>query len=150
MAARSACPAVIPTAARSSPFVAEKLGVYILRPPEHGQVLLANAQNEWLAAEGQSRGWRQVSDPVEAQSLANRGVLVVASYHSHNDEKAGHISIIRPAARSLGEIDADGPMSIQAGTVNSAAISVREGFTGHKHAWKDDEIEYYAHEIAKP
>ena len=31
---------------------AKKLGVYILRPPEHGQKLLANAQNEWLAEEG--------------------------------------------------------------------------------------------------
>src|ERR1700730_19160503 len=26
----------------------EKLGVYILRPPEHSAVLLANAQFEWL------------------------------------------------------------------------------------------------------
>src|SRR4051794_10037755 len=31
---------------------AEKLGVHILRPPEHSQVLLANAQFEWLAEEG--------------------------------------------------------------------------------------------------
>ena len=31
---------------------AKNLGVYILRPPEHGQKLLANAQNEWLAEEG--------------------------------------------------------------------------------------------------
>ena len=27
---------------------AKQLGVYILRPPEHGQVLLANAQYDWL------------------------------------------------------------------------------------------------------
>jgi hypothetical protein len=30
---------------------AKKLGIYILRPPEHGQVLLANAQFEWLEGE---------------------------------------------------------------------------------------------------
>jgi len=35
---------------------AKNLGVYILRPPEHGQKLLANAQNEWLAEEGAARG----------------------------------------------------------------------------------------------
>ena len=127
---------------------AKKLGVYILRPPEHGQVLLANAQNEWLSTDGRSRGWRPVSDPVEAQSLANRGLLVVASYHNHRDDKPGHISIIRPAKRSVAEIDADGPLSIQAGTANSSSIAVRQGFAGHTHAWKDDEIEYFVHDIA--
>src|SRR5271170_6379122 len=40
---------------------AKKLGVYILRPPEHGQKLLANAQNEWLAGEGSARGWRKLA-----------------------------------------------------------------------------------------
>jgi hypothetical protein len=129
---------------------AKKLGVYILRPPEHRQVLLANAQNEWLSTDGRSRGWRRVSDPVEAQSLANRGLLVVASYHNHNDDKPGHISIIRPAKRSLAEIDADGPLSIQAGTANSSSIPVRQGFAGHTRAWRNDEIEYFAHEIAAP
>ena len=38
-------------------------------------------------------------------------------------------------------------MSIQAGTVNSAAIRVRFGFSGHVHAWNDDEIDYYAHAV---
>lgn len=61
---------------------AERLGVYILRPPEHGQVLLANAQNEWLADEGARQGWRSVEGSVAAQDLANRGMLVVASYRS--------------------------------------------------------------------
>lgn len=126
---------------------AEKLGIYILRPPEHGQVLLANAQNEWLETEGPAQGWRPVADAVEAQSLANRGVLVVASYHNHRDTKPGHISIIRPAARSPDDIAADGPLSIQAGMTNSASIPVRLGFAGHTHAWNGDEIEYYAHDV---
>ena len=62
---------------------AKKLGIYILRPPEHGQVLLANAQNEWLPSAGAAQGWRAVSNALEAQALANSGVLVVASYHNH-------------------------------------------------------------------
>ena len=129
---------------------AKKLGVYILRPPEHGQVLLANAQNEWLDVQGQSQGWRRVESPEQAQDLANRGWLVVASYHNHYDTKPGHISILRPAARSASEIASKGPLSIQAGTVNSARISVRDGFAGHIHAWRDGEIEYFAHEIEAP
>jgi hypothetical protein len=126
---------------------AQEIGVYILRPPEHGQVLLANAQNEWLEQEGAQAGWRRLSDAIAAQASANAGELVVASYHNRRDDKPGHIAIIKPAALSPPEIEADGPMSIQAGTVNSAAIRVRLGFSGHVHAWNDDEIDYYAHAI---
>jgi hypothetical protein len=129
---------------------AKQVGVYILRPPEHGQVLLANAQNEWLAQEGAEAGWRRLRGAVEAQTRANAGEIVVASYHNHNDDKPGHIAIVKPAALSLPEIEADGPMSIQAGTVNSAAIRVRFGFSGHVHAWNDDEIDYYAHAVSAP
>jgi hypothetical protein len=128
---------------------AKKLGIYILRPPEHGQTLLANAQNEWLAEEGSEEGWRRVRDAVEAQALANKGELVVASYHNHRDDKPGHIAVIRPAALSRAEIEADGPMATQAATVNSSAIPVRLGFAGHIHAWNDDEIDYYAHAVSQ-
>ena len=127
---------------------AKKVGVYILRPPEHGQMLLANAQNEWLDQEGADSGWRRLRDAVQAQARANAGELVVASYHNRRDDKPGHIAIIKPAALSLPEIQADGPMSTQAGTVNSAAIRVRLGFAGHVHAWNDDEIDYYAHAVS--
>ncbi len=126
---------------------AEKLGIYILRPPEHGQILLANAQNEWLAREGAARGWRKISSALEAQALANSGVLVVASYHSHREDKPGHIAIVRPSAVTPAEIESVGPTLIQAGSVNSATISAREGFAGHVHAWRDGEIDYYAHEV---
>jgi hypothetical protein len=127
---------------------AKKIGIYILRPPEHGQILLANAQSEWLASEGADYGWRRVPGPVEAQALANKGELVVASYRSHDDRKPGHIAIIRPAALSSSEIEADGPMSTQAGTFNSSAIRVRLGFSGHVRAWRDGEIDYYAHPVS--
>ena len=35
----------------------ERLGVYILRPPEHSAVLLANAQYDWLPEKGREAGW---------------------------------------------------------------------------------------------
>ena len=129
---------------------AQTLGVYILRPPEHGQMLLANAQNEWLGDEGRAGGWRRIRDPLNAQAIANRGELVVASYRSRNPETPGHIAIVRPAPRSAAEVAADGPMTIQAGTTNSAAIPVRLGFAGHPHAWSDAEVRYYAHEVEGP
>jgi hypothetical protein len=126
------------------------LGVHILRPPEHSAKLLANAQFEWLGQEGAGEGWRALPDATTAQSAANAGELVVAAYESHRADKPGHIAIVRPAARSAAELAADGPMVIQAGKTNSAAISLRDGFAGHPPAWRDQEVAYYAHEIAAP
>jgi hypothetical protein len=126
---------------------AKKLGVYILRPPEHGQVLLANAQNEWLAGAGPTSGWRPIPDAVAAQAAANRGLLVVASYHNHRDNKPGHIAIVRPSAKSDEAVRREGPDVIQAATQNASKISLAEGFAGHPHAWEDHEVQYYAHAI---
>jgi hypothetical protein len=126
---------------------AKKLGVYILRPPEHGQKLLANAQNEWLADEGSARGWRRLANAVEAQAAANRGMLVVASYHNHHDDRPGHIAIVRPGTKTAEQIAAEGPDVIQAGSVNATSISIKAGFAGHPAAWRDNEIAYYAHEV---
>ena len=86
---------------------------------------------------------------LEAQALANSGALVVASYHNHRDDKPGHIAIVRPAATTPQAIAAVGPMVIQAGTVNSASIPAKDGFAGHVHAWRDNEIDYYAHDVAE-
>src|SRR5882762_4929626 len=74
----------------------ERLGVYLLRPPEHGAVLLANAQFDWLPEKGREAGWSAVSDGVAAQDLANRGSVVVAIYKNHDPKKSGHIAIVRP------------------------------------------------------
>jgi hypothetical protein len=126
---------------------AKKLGVYILRPPEHGQKLLANAQNEWLPADGAKQGWRKLADAREAQAAANRGLLVVASYHNHHDDKPGHIAIVRPGSKTAEQIAAEGPDVIQAGSVNAKSISIKAGFAGHPAAWRDKEIAYYAHEV---
>jgi hypothetical protein len=126
---------------------AQKLGVYILRPPEHGQVLLANAQNEWLAGAGSGAGWRPLRDAAEAQAAANRGMLVVASYHNHYDDKPGHIAIVRPGDKSDEALMSEGPDVIQAGAQNYSRISLAEGFAGHRRAWEDQEVQYYAHAI---
>jgi hypothetical protein len=51
---------------------AKKMGIYILRPPDHGQVLLANAQAEWLhSQEAVDQGWRKVGGGRDAQAEAN-------------------------------------------------------------------------------
>jgi hypothetical protein len=126
---------------------AKKLGVYILRPPEHGQKLLANAQNEWLSGDGAAQGWRRLADAREAQAAANRGLLVVASYHNRHDDKPGHIAIIRAGSKTPQQIAAEGPDVIQAGSVNATSISIKAGFAGHPAAWRDNRIEYYAHEV---
>ena len=126
---------------------AKNLGVYILRPPEHGQKLLANAQNEWLAEEGAARGWVRLANAGEAQAAANRGLLVVASYHNHHDDRPGHIAIVRPGSKTAEQMAAEGPDVIQAGSVNKTSISIRDGFAGHPAAWRDHEIVYYAHEV---
>jgi hypothetical protein len=134
------CSAFVASAAR-------KLGVYILRPPEHGQVLLANAQNEWLAGPGAAAGWRPLADAAAAQAAANRGFLVVASYRSHREDKPGHIAIVRPGEKSEEALTAEGPDVIQAGSHNYSKISLAEGFAGHPAAWRDQEVHYYAHVI---
>lgn len=126
---------------------AKNLGVYILRPPEHGQKLLANAQNEWLAQEGVTNGWLKLANAAEAQAAANRGLLVVASYHNHHDDRPGHIAIIRPGNKTAEQIAAEGPDVIQAGSVNRTSISLRDGFAGHPAAWRNHEVMYYAHEV---
>ncbi len=52
--------------------VGKRLGVYMLRPPEHGQILLANAQAEWFRSPAARQGgWQPVKDAHDAQLLAN-------------------------------------------------------------------------------
>jgi hypothetical protein len=126
---------------------AKKLGVYILRPPDHGQILLANAQYEWLANEGASRGWKELHGGEQAQEFANRGYLVVASYHNHHDDKPGHIAIVRPSAKSAGEIEAEGPQITQAGGTNYLSTTLKRGFAGHPSAFTRNEVRYWAHAI---
>ncbi len=126
---------------------AKRLGVYLLRPPEHGQLLLANAQADWLAGEKGARGgWRRVSDMREAQSRANRGSLVLVLYPNPDSHVPGHIAIVRPSEKSSRSLEENGPEIVQAGEHNHARTNARLGFSNHPGAWPDGVL-YYAHTL---
>jgi hypothetical protein len=140
-------------ATHCSAFVAaacDRMGVYILRPPDHSQVLLANAQNAWLKREGPQVGWRRVGLPAEAQRLANLGTLVVASYANPDRHRPGHIALVRPSTKSDSAVADEGPQLIQAGRSNYNSVSLVQGFLHHQDAWKNGAIEFFAHEPDRP
>jgi hypothetical protein len=118
-----------------------------LRPPEHPQILLANAQYDWLAEQRATRGWNALADGEQAQTYANRGYLVVATYRNHHDNKPGHIAIVRPSEKSARVIAEEGPQIAQAGGTNYTSTSLKRGFAGHPAAWSHNEVRYYAHAI---
>jgi hypothetical protein len=126
---------------------AKKLGIYILRPPEHGQVLLANAQYDWLTDQGKLCGWKEIQGGEQAQGFANRGYLVVATYHNHHDNRPGHIAIVRPSNKSAREIEENGPQITQAGGTNYISTTLKRGFSSHLAAWTHKEVRYFAHII---
>jgi hypothetical protein len=124
---------------------AKKFGIYLLRPPEHGQILLANAQYDWLASDaGGQAGWHAVSGMREAQRLANEGNFVLAVFQSPDAHAPGHVAILRPSKRSMDTLLADGPEVIQAGQHNHNKINTRIAFEHHPGAFPDG-IRYYAH-----
>jgi glutamine amidotransferase-like uncharacterized protein len=133
-----------------------RLGVYLLRPPEHPQILLANAQANWLRENGKKHDWEPVKSAVEAQRLANEGWLVVAVYketrtrkrHGKVVARPGHIAVIRPSTRSKASIERDGPQIIQSGATNANSITLKEGFRHHPNAWgTHKEVRFYAHKV---
>ncbi|HTR36956.1 MAG TPA: hypothetical protein VMH80_13705 [Bryobacteraceae bacterium] len=127
--------------------VGKKLGVYMLRPPEHGQILLANAQAEWFRSPaGQKSGWRPLATARDAQSLANRGSLVVVVYESPDPHRPGHVAIVRPAHRLQRLLEENGPEITQAGQKNYLKTSTKVGFHVHPGAWPGG-VAYYAHRI---
>ncbi len=126
---------------------AKRFGIYLLRPPEHAQILLANAQYDWLAGEGARQGWEPVSNGSMAQARANEGFFVVATYKNHHDDKPGHIAIVRPSDKSASAIRAEGPQVTQAGGTNYRSTSLKQGFAGHPDAWGRSEVRYYAHAV---
>ena len=126
---------------------AQHAGIYILRPPQHSPVLLANAQHDWLAEPGAAQGWTALPDMYAAQAAANDGQFVVAVYKNHNDAKPGHIAIVRPSPKSRDQITAEGPDITQAGLHNYVRTTVKAGFADHKTAFAGNEIMYYAHAV---
>jgi hypothetical protein len=127
---------------------AKKAGIYILRPPEHPQLLLANAQFDWLAGAGRAQGWTPLASGVDAQRDANQGWFVVAAYKNIHDDKPGHIAIVRPSDKSVSAILQEGPQITQAGTVNYRDVPLRVGFAGHPLAWSRQTIRFFAHPVA--
>lgn len=130
--------------------VAKKLGIYILRPPQHPEKYLANAQNLWLSEHGREYGWEQVPTAIEAQILANEGHFVVASYRHPDPRKPGHIAIVRPFAKSEETVEEEGPQIIQAGSHNYNSTSVKVGFKEFLRDSKGDKILYFSHKISRP
>jgi len=130
--------------------VGERLDVYMLRPPEHGQIFLASAQAQWFhSAEGVKDGWQPLTGPDHerrAQELANRGELVVIVYESPNPHKPGHIVIVRPSEKSAAELDAQGPQITQAGAENHDSFIAAQAFNHHPGAWPDG-VRYYWHRV---
>jgi len=143
---------------------ADRLGIYILRPPEHPQMFLANAQEQWLdGAPGSGRtaaaaGWRRLGRladagvAVKAVSLANKGDLVIAVYFQPPEvtaqgpkERSGHAAIVRPSDKPVAAIERDGPDVIQAGMHNHRLIAMKTGFASHKDGWRDGTIEFFVH-----
>lgn len=133
-----------------SSFVAsacERLGIYILRPPEHSPFMLSNAQYIWLLENGPEKDWTQVYLPIEAQELANQGNMVVAAWRNLDSEKPGHIVIVRPSEKSESLIFSDGPDIIQAGQRNYVSTTLKEGFKNHRGAFENSEILFFSHPI---
>jgi hypothetical protein len=130
---------------------ADQLGIYLLHPPEHSHVLLANAQHDWLpSAAGAKAGWRAVDNAINAQRLANAGELVLAVFKNPDPTLAGHIAIIRPTAKSIAAILAKGPQITQAGFNNYTSADLARGFDHHPGAWDGagrGGVKFYAHPV---
>jgi hypothetical protein len=129
--------------------IGKRVGVYMLRPPEHGQILLANAQAAWFySPAGRQGGWREVKTAKEAQTLANQGSLVAIVYENPDAHTPGHIAIVRPALRPERLLDENGPEITQAGQRNYVKTSAKVGFLHHPGAWPDG-VRYYAHALER-
>jgi hypothetical protein len=134
-----------------SAFVASmsmKLGVYVLRPPEHPETFLASAQSRWLLSDhAVKEGWAKLPDMKAAQEDANIGKLVIAAFISPVEFKPGHIAIVRPSLKSIDELNTEGPQIIQAGKYNYNSTNVSKGFGSHPNAFPT-EILYFSHQLS--
>lgn len=134
--------------------MAMRLGVYLLRPPEHRQTLLANAQMAWLRRASDNGGadrWRALhGDVLAAQYQANHGLLVLAVAENPDPAKPGHIAIVRPGAMTAAPLRRDGPMLTQAGGRNALSMPLARAFRGHRGAWLRDgegSVRFFAHPV---
>jgi hypothetical protein len=130
---------------------AMRLGVYVLRPPEHRETLLANAQMRWLAGpEAAAGGWQPLADAEAAQAAANQGRLVLAAFENPDPHKAGHIAIVRPGDIDAATLAEAGPLVTQAGAQNALSVPLARGFAHHPGAWLPGgggAVRFFAHPI---
>ena len=127
--------------------VGQRLGIYMLHPPDHSPDLLASAQGEWFGSKaGQAKGWYAVKSSREAQTLANQGALVVLVYINPHPDISGHIVVVRPEDRSEEALNRDGPATAQAGKENFSKGNARRSFETHKGAWPS-KILMFAHAL---
>jgi hypothetical protein len=138
------------------------LDIYILRPPNHEQLQLANAQVSWLGGVGTESGptatkagWSSVGasgdDGVldRAIAAANAGKLVVAGYFQPPTQqsdgsqirRAGHIVVVRPQESFPSD---EGPQVVTAGVKNFKAASMKFAFGDHPLAWPHN-IQLFVH-----
>jgi len=138
-----------------SVFVAAALkrkSIYILRPPDHIQSLLANAQFDWLQTrDAETKGWHEITGTEtiaiydSAQAMANRGMVVVAIYKNPDPHKSGHSALVMPLAITTAAIESDGPDLIMAGHFNSSNTPLKKGFKKHIQQWPDPAIRFYCY-----
>jgi len=122
---------------------ADRLGIYLLHPPDHSQEQLAAAQERWMGSDaGRAQGWFPVSSALQAQMLANLGNLVVLVYG--REHGSGHIAIVRPAVKSRKQLDEDGPETTQAGGHNFSDGTAKYSFVFHPGAWPN-QVKIFAH-----
>jgi len=131
--------------------MAMRLGVYLLRPPEHSPTLLANAQMGWLRSpEAVAQAWSAMPDVTAAQSSANTGALVVAVFENRNPANPGHIAILRPSDIGRDDLLQHGPFTTQAGGHNWLSGPLELSFAGHRSAWHHDgtgAVRFFAHAV---
>jgi hypothetical protein len=134
--------------------VAKRLGIYVLRPPDHSALLLANGQMGWLGSvAAAASGWRPVPDAAHAQARANAGDLVLAAFENPDPDKPGHIVIVRPSDIDAATLQEQGPFVTQAGGHNALSIPLARGFRNHPGAWLpggSGSVRFFAHSIEWP
>jgi len=128
----------------------ERLDTYILRPPDHSQTLLANAQFDWLQTpEAASDGWVLITSTDEykifsiAQDMANQGYIVTAVIKNPDTTASGHIALVMPGQISPDSLNTNGPFVIMAGTDNYNSVSLLIGFSRHIISWPERGIWFY-------
>jgi hypothetical protein len=131
--------------------ISVRLGIYLLRPPEHGETLLANGQFHWLESPaGAARGWEWLTDLITVQTRANHGDMVVAIAENPNNALPGHVTVVRPSEIDAETLQQRGPPIIQAGTINYRYAHLDTGMRHHKGAWEPGgkgKLRFYAHAV---